>query len=629
LPEALTARLADARPAVRDRAIAALGRRGAGAVPALLDVVAESGSPTARRAAVWAASRIDDEAARPVAHRALEDENATVRQAALHAIAVRRDGGALESVHALLQYGTPANRRAAAEALGRIGDPSSGLELVRAARDVSDRAFHHSITYALLELGDIDALRFGLQSPHDAVQRAALVALEQLEPESLAPSDALARLDANDEQLRAAAAWVAGRHSEWGEALADFVRNRLSRMEALDAAERSTALEPIIGLARTPAIQAVLAATIAEDRGAAASKTAALEVIKRSRIDHVNDRLVEALVDALRAREPRVLEAAFGAIPALELEEAQAKTARAALLALAESEEVAADHRLAALAALPGGLETVAEPLFRFLLERLESDRPALDQLRAADLLASAEWSEGRITRLVDRLEEAGPLALPRLLPIFETHLSNDIGIQVIEALQRSPARTALRPGELRERFKRFGAPVQARLSALIAEVDASSAERAARIERLLPKVAEGDMRRGQAVFNGDKGACRSCHAIGYVGGAVGPDLTRIGRVRTERDLLEALLHPSSSFVQSYEPLLIATTDGRVFNGVPRERTAEEIVLAVDAERTVRLATEEIETIAPGEVSIMPAGLDQQLSEREIADLVAFLKSCQ
>jgi hypothetical protein len=43
----------------------------------------------------------------------------------------------------------------------------------------------------------------------------------------------------------------------------------------------------------------------------------------------------------------------------------------------------------------------------------------------------------------------------------------------------------------------------------------------------------------------------------------------------------------------------------------------------------VRLARGDIEEVQPGKVSVMPAGLDQQLTPREPADLVAFLKACQ
>ena len=60
-----------------------------------------------------------------------------------------------------------------------------------------------------------------------------------------------------------------------------------------------------------------------------------------------------------------------------------------------------------------------------------------------------------------------------------------------------------------------------------------------AKIEELLTLLPSGDIKRGQLVFNSQKAACASCHAIGYLGGTVGPDLTHIGKIRSERDLLE------------------------------------------------------------------------------------------
>jgi hypothetical protein len=41
----------------------------------------------------------------------------------------------------------------------------------------------------------------------------------------------------------------------------------------------------------------------------------------------------------------------------------------------------------------------------------------------------------------------------------------------------------------------------------------------------------------------------------------------------------------------------------------------------------VRLARADIEEQQPSKTSIMPAGLDKQLNEQELADLLAFLKS--
>ena len=84
-----------------------------------------------------------------------------------------------------------------------------------------------------------------------------------------------------------------------------------------------------------------------------------------------------------------------------------------------------------------------------------------------------------------------------------------------------------------------------------------------------------GDVRRGQHVFNGPKAVCSSRRAIGYLGGKVGPEPRRIGRVRAERDLLEAILVPNVSFVRSHEPVAAATKSGETLNGIPRKDSEE------------------------------------------------------
>jgi len=47
------------------------------------------------------------------------------------------------------------------------------------------------------------------------------------------------------------------------------------------------------------------------------------------------------------------------------------------------------------------------------------------------------------------------------------------------------------------------------------------------------------------------------------------------------------------------------------------------------ADQEVRIARRDIDDIRPGLVSIMPSGLDQQLSRQDLADLVTFLKACK
>lgn len=71
------------------------------------------------------------------------------------------------------------------------------------------------------------------------------------------------------------------------------------------------------------------------------------------------------------------------------------------------------------------------------------------------------------------------------------------------------------------------------------------------------------------------------------ISAAVDPDLTRIGGTRTERDLLESIVFPSLSFVRSYEPVTIVTTEGKVHNGLVRLETTDEITLATGPKEEV------------------------------------------
>ena len=93
--------------------------------------------------------------------------------------------------------------------------------------------------------------------------------------------------------------------------------------------------------------------------------------------------------------------------------------------------------------------------------------------------------------------------------------------------------------------------------------------------------------------------------------------------------MLESIVFPSASFVRGYEPMLVVTTDGKSHNGLLRKDAPDEIVLVVAADKEERIPRSEIDAIEPSKVSVMPAGLDQQLTVQELADLVAFLKACK
>ena len=103
--------------------------------------------------------------------------------------------------------------------------------------------------------------------------------------------------------------------------------------------------------------------------------------------------------------------------------------------------------------------------------------------------------------------------------------------------------------------------------------------------------------------------------------------MTRIGATRTERDLLEAIVYPSASFVRSYEPFAVKTKSGERFNGILKKDGTDEVVLAIDPKTEKHIPRAEIEKLEPGTVSVMPDGFETLIPAQDLADLIAFLRA--
>ena len=98
-------------------------------------------------------------------------------------------------------------------------------------------------------------------------------------------------------------------------------------------------------------------------------------------------------------------------------------------------------------------------------------------------------------------------------------------------------------------------------------------------------------------------------------------------RIRSERDLLEAILYPSASIARYHEVVNVLTKDGTVFSGLLVRETVEEMFLS-SAEGIVQsIPYRDIKQARYSNTSLMPEGLDQLLKPEEIADLVTYLKT--
>ncbi|HEV3340623.1 MAG TPA: PVC-type heme-binding CxxCH protein [Pirellulales bacterium] len=170
---------------------------------------------------------------------------------------------------------------------------------------------------------------------------------------------------------------------------------------------------------------------------------------------------------------------------------------------------------------------------------------------------------------------------------------------------------------------------VSRRLQQVWGAVRPASQQKAATIARfraLLPsdKLKTADRSHGRATF---ARTCSACHKLFGEGGSIGPELT--GSQRTNVDyLLENMVDPSALVGRDYQMSVIETADGRVINGII---VAEDpAVLSVQTQNDrLLIPKNEIETREQSNLSLMPEGLLDKLSETEVRDLVAYLSGSE
>lgn len=635
-PNVLANLLGDPRPAVRQRAIVELAGSAEKSVPILKQFLKAARNRNAasdeqtRLNAVWALTRIDGPAAREAGRTAFDDDSETVALAAVHSASVWRDRGAVDPLIGVLKKPSASLKRAAAEALGRIGDKRAVPALLTesgartSSSAVADRVLEHSLTHALIEIADPDSVAAGLKATNAHTRRAALIALDQMDGGNLKPTDITPLLLSSEPVLKQTAEWIVSHRADWGEALAGFFKERLSASEVSEQ-EREQLQNLLRPLTRSVHIQKVLADIATDNSSAAWARTSALRVMAQSGLKELPDTWVEPLSQILSGSEPELVRRAVSVARALPTK-AEYERFNAALLKVAGQETNSVEVRLDALAALPSGTKLTGE-FFQFVRDELDRNKPVNSRGAAAAVLAKARLTSDDLLEVADTLKTANPLEIPKLLQLFARSTNEAVGLKLTAALNDPAVRAVLRPDLLRGSLTNFPPTVQQRIEELVLALDANLAGQRSRLEELLSGLPSGDIRRGQTLFNSSQTACSACHMIGYLGGNIGPDLTRIGQVRTERDLLESIIYPSASFVRSYEPIIVVTKSGDQVNGVLRKDAPDEVVLATGPNVEVRLARAEITETRPSTISIMPEGLDHQLNRQQLADLLAFLKA--
>ncbi len=561
----------------------------------------------------------------------LRNSEPSLRQIAAHALSVQRVRDSAKTLEVCLAgERDTAVIRAMAEALGRIGSASSVDTLMSCMPKAnSDRMCEHSLLYAMIELNAPEQVSQHLGALNS--RRAAMLVLDQLgKADLLDPKQIVASLSVEDADLRRNVADILSRHAEWAD----------KGLEGLDRAMASAFSQPAIrgdvatvvaAWVSQPAVAELMSKRLADvatrDSASDATQVQSLvEIMSGIRNQKLPSAWLPSLVKLFERGDNSTRQSIARWVSTMKVDGQDATVLSNALMKRA-SEANEGNERLRYLSALPTGTTIADSSLERYVSDALLGKHGPELIGEAGVVLSRIKLSAATAESLADNLGKVQPLQLMLTLTAI-AGLGNDaLDEKVLKQLSELPAARTLPLESVTSLYRSRGNAVKQQAKSAVETLGKPPADVEARLDQLLGQMKSGDASRGFQVFRSAKAACSACHRIGYVGGTVGPELTRIGATRTRRALLEAILFPNARLEQSYTPLRVLTVDGQILNGIVVRESNGELELITGANQRSVVKVEDIEQRSPSPVSIMPAGLEQQLTMDELSDLLTLLES--
>ncbi len=288
------------------------------------------------------------------------------------------------------------------------------------------------------------------------------------------------------------------------------------------------------------------------------------------------------------------------------------------LLAVAVNEQAAADKRKEAITSLAGNqrkeLESVLPTLMNQAPVRQEAIRAisAFDNEDLGDLLLKKYNS----FNLAEKQEAIQTLA---------SRPSYGWGLAV--ALKDKKIARKDIPPYIALQLKRVVGNGFVEIWGPIDEVDTDIQADFAKYQRLLhdKAVAAANPSNGRFVF---QRTCWSCHKMYEDGGNLGPDLTGSNRANIGY-LLSNILDPSGEIQDDYKMVVLTTQDGRTISGNITAESERQLTLRTINQDALVLNKSDIQTREQTEKSIMPEGLLNTLTEEEVLDLMAYMRTVE
>jgi putative membrane-bound dehydrogenase-like protein len=626
--EELSLEAVNARWWVRREAFNELVKRRNESLHTLAGILQDAGvEERIRQDALWALCRIDSNKSLSIVEQQIQSQSPNIRQAAIHALSVQRTGSVPIVANLVVSDPSPQVRRVAAEAIGRLDNPAAVDSLLEAlATTKEDRMLEHSLLYALIELNQPQMLVDRLKDSSPPIQRACLDVLAQIAPDSLNPQYVFDQATSADSLLRTSARNLLTKNPGWSSELTAQLDK--CWQEALQNTFQRELLRTLIAAWKDRTEVTVLVQSRLQllDQMTPEDRSLLNDVVQQLNGITVPVEWTKPICALIAASRPDEQIGLANWLASCKHSEAATTELSHSLVELAEASRPNAAQAYALVSYLPSPVKVSRELSEAIIGDVLNSTDEHLKNL-AARALVKISLNANQAKSLVGQLPQIDPLRLQDAVLAISRVGDDEADLDLLKRLSTLPAARTLNADSVASFYKNR--------SSSIIELAKSTTEMLARppeqLEATLSswesELAEGDPVKGYQVFRSAKAACSACHKIGYVGGGVGPDLTRIGATRTKRDLLEAILFPSVRFAQSYHPVRILTTDGQVYNGLITNENASEIDLLVAADKTVRIPTDSIEERKTSTVSVMPAGLEEVISKKDIADLIALLQA--
>ncbi len=558
----------------------------------------------------------------------LADPDAGIQQTAANIVGLNRWEYATHELIEVLRSDHPATVRSAIESLGAVGDSQCVAPILAAmVRFPQDRLILHSGIYTLMEIGDTENLiAMAMKSTDDTERFATVYALNQLGkiPDVLLPRLVPSLISTNDD-LRTLAIECLTKTTQGTSLCLPFLESAWEKEDA----DQLAAAAKIVQIGRT---NEALIRRVGDWMQGAASQSEPRQdwlilCLQQATADRIPGQWSAPLASWIKVTSKSTLVRVANSLRNVKFSNEDRMEIAHALRARAERSLLdAPEVAMAALASSVNLSEPISDSCAKLIIEQLTAPESSFANL--ADAALSRSLLSVESTRaLLAVLDQVPSLYLQTAIDASLRCSSAEIDQALVEKLPLVPALKTLavekviasvngRPDEVK---KKWAAMMQAaiRPPENIAE----------ELDSWLKRLPQGDAKKGYQVFSNAKAACSSCHQIGYVGGRLGPELSSIGKTRSRRDLVEAIVYPSLRMAQGFYPVRIRTVDDEVFNGLLSKQTDSYIELLCGADKICRIDKSEIEEQGESKLSVMPSGLDQQISLDDFADLLAFLES--